>query len=95
MDTWILRVLTKHDEQLHQVVVDGAASGLDDEDVLVTDRVANLDVGLPVGELCQLDLARGDTEASTDLVDQSRVRAACRGWSEAEGGSISTKEAGQ
>jgi hypothetical protein len=92
MDTWILRVLTEHDEQLHQVVIDGATSGLDDEDILVTDRVANLDVGLLVGELCQLNLAGGDTEAGTDLVNQSRVRATCSGWSEAEAVSISTKE---
>lgn len=52
MDTKVkIGVLTEHDEQLHQVVVDGAASGLDDEDVLVTDAVADLDVGLLVGEL--------------------------------------------
>lgn len=68
--------LTEHDEELHEVVVDGTASRLDDEDILVADTVANLDVGLLVGELCELDLAGRDAEAGTDLVDEGRVRAA-------------------
>lgn len=68
--------LTEHDEELHEVVVDSTASRLNDEDILVADTVANLDVGLLVGELCELDLAGRDAEAGTDLVDEGRVRAA-------------------
>ena len=36
------------DEKLHEVVVDFATSGLEDKDVLVTNRIRNLDVKLPI-----------------------------------------------
>lgn len=44
----LLELLTRHqDEQLHQVVVDvGRRWRLDDEDILVTDRLVDLDTCL-------------------------------------------------
>ena len=43
--------LTEHDQELHQVVVDGAASGLDDKHVLVAHTVANLNIGFLISKL--------------------------------------------
>jgi hypothetical protein len=39
------------DEELHEVVVDVAAAGLNDEHVGVADRLCDFDVDLAVGEL--------------------------------------------
>lgn len=39
------------DEELHEVVVDVVAARLDDEDILVSHRLGDLDVDLTVGEL--------------------------------------------
>jgi hypothetical protein len=36
------------DEELHEVIVDVATSGLDDEDVLVANRLGNLNIDLPI-----------------------------------------------
>lgn len=44
------------DEELHEVIVNVAASGLDDEDILVADGLGDLDVDFAIGEL--LDCAR-------------------------------------
>ena len=43
--------LTKHNQELHEIIIDGTASRLDNEDILVTNAVANLHIGLLVGEL--------------------------------------------
>ena len=45
-------------EQLHKVVVDMAAAGLDHKHVLVADVDLDLDARLVVGKLAQFDLSR-------------------------------------
>lgn len=50
------------DQQLHQVIVDVAAAGLDDEDVLVADGFGDLDVDLAVGEVLDGAWRQGDVE---------------------------------
>lgn len=39
------------DEELHEMVIDVVAPGLDDENIFVADRLGNFDIGLAVGEL--------------------------------------------
>ena len=48
----------EHDQQLHQVVVDRRAGGLDDEDVGAADVLVDLEEDLAVGEVVEGDLAR-------------------------------------
>jgi len=64
------------DEKLHQVVVDLAAAGLDDEDVLASDRVHDLDASLSNSELAEKDVCRRDTEVIADCLGQLGMRAA-------------------
>jgi hypothetical protein len=53
-----------HDEELHEVVVDIRGRGrLEDEDVLVTDRLVDLDRGLKREELGDMAGGKLDTEA--------------------------------
>lgn len=44
------------DEKFHHVVVNVEATGLDDEDILVTNRLRNFDVDFAIGEA--LDISR-------------------------------------
>ena len=62
------------DEQLHEVVIDLAAAGLNNVDVLVADTVANLDASLAISELLQLDVGGRDAEVSADALSELRVR---------------------
>jgi hypothetical protein len=64
------------DEKLHQVVVDLAAAGLDDEDVLPSDRVHDLDASLTYSELAEEDVCRRNTKVVADCLGQLGVRAA-------------------
>lgn len=64
------------DEKLHQVVVDLAAAGLDDEDVLSSDRVHDLDASLSDSELAEEDVCRRNTKVVADCLGQLGVRAA-------------------
>jgi hypothetical protein len=63
------------DEQLHQVVIDLAAAGLDDEDVLSSDRVHDLDASLSDRELAKQDVCWGNTEMVADCLGQLGMRA--------------------
>jgi len=49
------------DEKLHEVIVDVSTSRLDDEDILISNRLANRDVNLSIGEV--LDCARKQRHA--------------------------------
>src|SRR5438445_516917 len=55
-----------HEQQLHDVAVDGLAAGLDDEDVGAADRLVETAVRLAVRERAQLDLAELDAELGGD-----------------------------
>ena len=48
-----------HDQQLHQVVVDRVAGGLDDKHVCAADRLENGDGAFAVGEALNVGLPRG------------------------------------
>lgn len=61
------------DEQLHEVVIDLAAAGLDDVDILVADAVSDLDSGLSIHELVKDDVGRGDAEVGADVLGELRV----------------------
>ena len=65
-----------HLQELHQVLVDRAASGLDEEDVGAADRLVVADVGLAVGELARRDGAELDAEVLGDRRGELRMRAA-------------------
>ena len=55
-----------HEEKLHDVLVDGATPGLDEEDVSAANRFAVATVRLAVGERRELDLAELDAELLRD-----------------------------
>ena len=63
------------DEKLHQVVVDLAAAGLNDEDILASDRVHDLDASLSYSELAEKDVCRRNTEVIADSLGELGVRA--------------------
>ena len=58
------------DKQLHQVVVDVATGRLENEDVLVADRLRDLDVDLPIREL--RDRAWGEANAKPRWIVKSQ-----------------------
>ena len=61
------------DEQLHQVLVDGRARGLDHEHVVTAHRVLYLDVDLPVGEMTEPGIRELDVEDLGNPPRQDRV----------------------
>ena len=63
-------------QQLHQVLVDRLAAGLDDEDVGAADRLVVAAVRLAVRERLELDLAELDAELLGDPLREVGVRAA-------------------
>ena len=63
-----------HEEQLHDVLVDGLASGLHDEDVGAADRLVVADVRLAVRERADLGLAELDAELLRDALGEVGVR---------------------
>ena len=65
-----------HDEQLHQVVVDRAAGGLDNEHVTAPDGLIQGDKDLPVGEGPNLGLAQFGTHQLADIIRQLGIRVA-------------------
>ena len=64
-----------HQEQLHEVLIDGWTAGLHEEDVGAANRLAVAAVRLAVGERLQLDLAELDAQALGDPLREIRVRA--------------------
>ncbi len=65
-----------HEEQLHDVLVDGVTAGLHEEEVGTSDRLAVAAVGLAVRERRELDLPELDRELLRDLRRQLGMRAA-------------------
>src|SRR5262249_20210161 len=66
----------EHHQELHQVVVDGRASRLDQEHVGATHVLVDLDEDLAVGEARHLDLSHRNPEAGGDLLGEGPVRVA-------------------
>jgi hypothetical protein len=56
------------DEELHEVVIDLAAAGLYDVDILIAHAVADLDPSLSISELLEFDVGRRDAEVGADVV---------------------------
>src|SRR4029453_5607785 len=65
-----------HQEQLHQVAIDGWCSRLHEEDVGAADGLAEAAIRLVVREGLKLDLAELDAELVADPVREPRVRPA-------------------
>src|SRR5699024_5565211 len=62
-----------HDQQLHQVVIDGGAGGLNHEHVGATDGLMNGDKVLSIGEGAHLGTAQGNAQVLADGLGQSTV----------------------
>ena len=62
-----------HDKKLHQVLVDGIAGGLDDEDVDAADVLEQLEVDFAIGEALQLDLTDRNADVAADLFGQGPI----------------------
>ena len=75
-----------HEEELHDVVVDGGAGGLDDVHVLSSDVLVDHDVDLPVGEAADGGLAEVDAQDLGDLEGEAHVAVAAE---ELEAGGMS------
>ena len=65
-----------HDAEVDKVIVDGASAGLDDVDILATDRVLDLAATLTDLELAQDAVAGRDAQDVADVLDQLGVRVA-------------------
>ena len=66
----------RHHQQLHQVVVGGSGSRLQDEDVLPADVLEELDAGLTVAEGPYLGLADLDAEVGGHVLREAGSRIA-------------------
>src|SRR6202012_4633265 len=55
------------DQKLHQIVVGGAGSALDDEHVLATDIFADLDKDLVIGKAAHVRLDGGQPQIGADV----------------------------
>ena len=62
-----------HEEELHEVVVDGRAGGLDDVDVLASDVLVDHDVDLTIGESADSGLAQVDAQDLGHLEGKAHV----------------------
>ena len=62
-----------NDEQLHQIVVDGLAGGLDDKHVRAADRLQNGNRALSVGETLDGSFPQRLMEVGTDILCQGRI----------------------
>lgn len=60
------------------MVVDLAAAGLNDEDILSSDGIHDLDASLSYSELAEQDVCRRNTKVVADCLGQLRVRAAAQ-----------------
>jgi hypothetical protein len=63
-------------EELQQVIINLATSGLDDVDVFLTDRLLDLNPGLAHGELREQNLRGWDSQHTADRFGQLRVGSA-------------------
>ena len=55
------------------MIIDTSGTGLDDVDILATDRVFNLATALTTRELCENSVARRNTKGVADIFRQLRV----------------------
>ena len=62
-----------HDEQLHQMVVDGLAGGLDEEDVAAADGFVDGHGDFAVGKGCDGAVAEGQPQLAADAFGQALV----------------------
>ena len=62
-----------HDKQLHEIVVDVVAGGLDDEHILAAHRLKHRDRALAVGKLGDVRIAKRSVQRRTDGLGQSGV----------------------
>ena len=62
-----------HDEHFHQVIVDGRAGGLNDEEVSASHRFADVDARLPVRELADFDVAQRRVKLFGDRLGKGAV----------------------
>ena len=67
-----------HDEDLHQVVVDGIAGRLNDEAVRTSDRLVKRYADLTVGECRRLGFAERQVEAAGDSLSYILACVACK-----------------
>ena len=65
-----------HDQQFHQVVVNGVAGGLYDENILAADGFIHRNRTLAIGELGYGGIAGGGKKRRTDIFCQSGIRVA-------------------
>ena len=65
-----------HDQQFHQVVVNGVAGGLYDENILAADGLIYRNGALAVGKLGYGGVAGVDEQGRTDIFCQSGIRVA-------------------
>ena len=66
-----------HDEQLHEVVVDVVAGGLNNENVLAAHRLKHGNGAFAVGKLCNVRLAECPVQFRTDMLGQFGIGIAC------------------
>ena len=64
----------EHDEQFHEMLIDGAASGLNDEHVRIAEIVLVLDENFAVGEPFDVDVTEFHPQTLCDRFSQFRVR---------------------
>ena len=62
-----------HDQQFHQILVDGIAGGLHDKDVDAANVLEQLEVDFAISEALQLDLSDGNADVAADLFRQGTV----------------------
>ena len=62
-----------HNAKINEVVVDVAGTGLDDVDILASDRVLDLAAAFTAGEFVQNSVARRDAENTADSLGELRV----------------------
>ena len=62
-----------HQDDFHQVVIGGSASGLNDENILAADIFIDFDSGFTIGEFGNESLAERDTEFAGYLGGQCRI----------------------
>ena len=66
------------DQELHEVVVDLSAAGLDEEDIFASNRFAYLDTSLAHGELAEIYSGRWDAEMIADCVGKGGMGASSK-----------------
>lgn len=67
-----------HDAEVNEMIVDMAGSGLDDVNILASDRVLDLAATFAAGELGQDAITGRDAEDVADIVRQLRVGVAAQ-----------------